>query len=61
MSYMISLRTVMLAVGTCGLLASCGPNEGSGPTSLDRSASYNENRSTFFDLFNNRDDPERHA
>lgn len=44
-------------VGLCLILSACGPNTGRGPTSLDQSASYTESRSTFFDLFNNRADP----
>lgn len=57
MPYFSPLRAAVTALGICALLASCGPNQATGPANPERSASYNENRSTFFDLFNNRDDP----
>lgn len=49
---------IATALGLCGILAACGANEqGREPASLNDSASASANRSTFFDLFNNRDDP----
>ncbi|MCR9085498.1 MAG: DUF3576 domain-containing protein [Rhodobacteraceae bacterium] len=58
MTHRSRVAAITSLIGLCGVLVACGPNQqGRQPSNLNDSPSASANRSTFFDLFNNRDDP----